>query len=109
MPLIQFLIGKRVATALPVQEIAARARASGNPELAGARLDYTERHSHGQVRITCQVPIAEFLLDGLVALAETERDGYLLTECCLAIAAVRIAINNASTAGEVIRHGRPEA
>lgn len=92
MSSLQFLIPKSVANALPIEDVAAKARAA---LIDRPRLEYNERHAGGQVRITCQPAMARFLIDlvrGVAGRAGAKGETELVIACGQAIHAAMTAI-----------------
>jgi hypothetical protein len=90
---VRFAIPTVVARALPVWDLSARARVSG--ELA-PRLEYFEyRYPRREVVLTCAAPMAHFVLKQLLTLAErAAMDGEISLAAAtgLAIASARSAL-----------------
>ena len=89
MSTVQTYIPKAVAEALPIQGIAAEARGVG---LADATLQYSNtRWRPAETLVTCQLPVAEFLLERLRELA-ADADDELLAPATRAVNALEDAI-----------------
>ena len=89
MSTVQTYIPRAVADALPIQGIAAEARGAG---IDGATLQYSNtRWRPAETPITCQLPVARFLMDRLRELAH-DADAELLEPTGRAIAALEDAI-----------------
>jgi len=90
---IRFAIPTVVARALPVWDLSARARISGE---LGPRLEYFEyRYPRREVVLTCAAPMAHFILRQLHTLADRaamEDEVSLAAAATLAISAAQQAI-----------------
>ena len=92
MSTVQTYIPRAVAEALPIQGIAAEARGVG---LEGATLQYSNtRWRPAEVLVTCQMPVARYLLDRLRLLA-AEADAELVEPAKRAVSALEAAIADA--------------
>ena len=93
MSTVQFYMSRVVADALPIQGIAAEARGVG---LTDATLQYSNtRWRPGETLVTCQMPVARFLVDRLRQLAAdtgATDDETLIVACARAVNAVIEAI-----------------
>jgi hypothetical protein len=91
--MVRFAIPTVVARALPVWDLAARARIDGE---LGPRLEYFEyRYPRREVVLTCAAPMAHFVLRQLHTLADRaamEDEVSLAAATTLAISAARRAI-----------------
>ena len=93
MSTVQFYMARLVADALPIQGIAAEARGAG---LTDATLQYSKtRWRPGETLVTCQMPVARFLLNRLQQLAADARasgDAGLIVASMRALEAAENAI-----------------
>jgi len=96
---LQFVIPKLVASALPIETVAAKARAAN---IDRPRLENKERHAGGHARITCQSPMARFLIDlvrVVAGRAATKGETNLVIACGLAVDAAMTAIEQCKRDG----------
>lgn len=89
MSTVQTYLPRAVADALPIRGIAAEARGVG---IEGATLQYSNtRWRLAETLVTCQMPVAQFLLERLRELAR-DADGELLGPARRAVEALEAAI-----------------
>ncbi len=97
MSSLQFHLPRVVAEALPIETVSLRARASNIPELESARLEYSTRDvPYGQVRVTCSLRIALYLVEELRMLAgqaEERHNSELLIACAQGVTEIFKAID----------------
>ena len=92
MSTVQTYIPRAVADALPIQGIAAEARGAG---IDGATLQYSNtRWRPAEVLVTCQMPVARYLLARLRLLAR-DADAELVDPAKRAVTAIERGIADA--------------